>query len=207
MRPLACLSAPGAALLFAATGLGGCMSTSTYGTGEAPEMAIFREMTGGLAGGRKQAKVEYQPRAPLVMPASAASLPAPVETASAANPQWPVDPDQTVAGPKQVDEDPGAASPDEYHRLKPLAGVGSGTASRSRQNERDWMFGAPMKKGQREEFQAALDERAGFGAGKRRFLTEPPESFRAPAPTAPAEFEDIDKERGNIITRWFPGDN
>ena len=26
------------------------MQTSTYGTGEAPEMALFREMTGGLLG-------------------------------------------------------------------------------------------------------------------------------------------------------------
>lgn len=208
MRPLACLSAPGvAALVVAATSLAGCMSTSTYGTGEAPEMAIVREMTGGLAGGKKQAKVEYQPRAPLVMPASAASLPAPVQTASAANPQWPVDPDQTVEGPKQVDESTGAVSPDEYRRLKPLAGLGSKAPSRPLQNERDWSHGVPMQKDQRQEFKAALDERAGFGTGKRRFLTEPPESFRAPAPTAQSEFEEIEKERGNFVTRLFPGDD
>jgi hypothetical protein len=197
-----------AALLAATAGLGGCISTSTYGTGESPEAAILGEMTGGLAGGKRE-KIEYQPRAPLVMPASAAQLPAPVASADVADPQWPVDPDQTAEGPKVVDEEArGAITPEEYRRLKPLAGIGGGGSPRPPESERDWNFGAPGRssKEQDKAFKAALDERDGVGVTGRRFLTDPPETVRAPAPTAQTEFAEIKKKRnGNILTRWFTG--
>ena len=49
--------------------LAGCSMTSTYGTGEAPEMALFREMIGRLLDkNKKKPPIDYQPRAPLVMP-------------------------------------------------------------------------------------------------------------------------------------------
>jgi hypothetical protein len=80
-------AASGAAALLTML-LAGC-GPSTYGTGEVPEFAILREVTGGL-GAPKKKPIEYQPRAPLVMPPSAAQLPAPVEPAAeAADVQWP----------------------------------------------------------------------------------------------------------------------
>jgi hypothetical protein len=55
------------AALLAPTMLSGC--SSTYGTGKSPGMAMFGEMTGGLLNkGEKKEPIEYQPRAPLVMP-------------------------------------------------------------------------------------------------------------------------------------------
>ena len=40
--------------LAAPVALTGCAMTSTYGTGEVPEMALFREMTGGLMSKEKK---------------------------------------------------------------------------------------------------------------------------------------------------------
>ena len=79
----------GAAFFAALPALGGCGSSTTYGTGQAPEMAVFSEMTGGLTGGKKnQEPINYQPRAPLVMPPDG-QLQQPIETASAEGGPWP----------------------------------------------------------------------------------------------------------------------
>jgi hypothetical protein len=87
--------------LVAAAGLGGCIQTSTYGTGESPELAIFREVTGGF-GRPKEAPIQYQQRAPLVMPPAKEQLPQPVEVAAATDGvAWPEDPDQTAEARKE----------------------------------------------------------------------------------------------------------
>ena len=108
--------------------LGGC-GMSTYGTGEVPEVALFREMSGGLLNRNdKKEPIEYQPRAPLVMPPAAeatatAQLPAPMETASAASPDWPMTPEERV-GPAAGDDNLTAHNIQaEYRRLRPLANV------------------------------------------------------------------------------------
>ena len=117
------------ALLVAADGARRLHGPATYGTGEAPEMAMFREMTGGILDkNEKKEPIEYQPRAPLVMPPAAGQLPAPAaarrcETASAGrSPNWPMDPDGGRAGGRR--RRPGNdINQAEYRRLKPLAGV------------------------------------------------------------------------------------
>jgi hypothetical protein len=215
MRRSASFSAPcAAALLAAVAGLGGCMSTSTYGTGEAPEMAIFRELTGGF-GAQKQPPIEYQPRAPLVMPPStataAAALPSPVQTASVANPAWPIDPDQTPKPSKYGDPmDDNARddiSPEEAARLKPLAGMGNTEwESPFGDDINDQAYDIISNKGQQETFQAALNDAKGVGRSGRKYLTDPPEPYREPAATAPTEFEDIDQDGGGFwLTRLFTG--
>jgi hypothetical protein len=167
-------------------------------------MAIFHEMTGGLGHGKKES-IEYQPRAPLVMPPSA-QLPAPVQVASTENAQWPVDPDQTPDGPKVVDEGPRAISPEEARRLRPLAGLGGNTSAKYSDDNHQPAYDIVNKKAEREAFKAALDERAGVGGTERRFLTDPPETVRAPAPTAQTEFEEIERKgSGNFLTRWLVG--
>ncbi|HWT30232.1 MAG TPA: hypothetical protein VN240_04310 [Propylenella sp.] len=212
MRRSASISAPCAAVLLAGTGLGGCVSTSTYGTGEAPEMAIFRELTGGLAGKKQQAPIEYQPRAPLVMPPAtdAAALPPPVETASVASAAWPIDPDQTPAPPKEPWDDNPAddISPEYAARLKPLAGMGNPEYESSYGSDlvTDAAYDIIIDKNGRDTFSAALKDAKGVGRTDRRYLTDPPEPYRAPAATAPTEFEDIDETGGgNWLTRLLTG--
>ena len=195
-----------AAILLASSVLGGCMSTATYGTGQSPEVAIFRELTGNI-GAKKQAKIEYQPRAPLVMPASS-QLPQPMETASVANPQWPDDPDKRVRGEKDNNfENPREEVNSAYAaRLKPLAALRDPTrkaATRENLNPAYDIIGKGGK--QAKEFNAALQEAEGYDASRRKYLTEPPLEARAPAETAPQQFDDIKKKRGFFLTRWFTG--
>lgn len=194
-------------LASAAAGLGGC--TSTYGTGEAPEMAILREVTGGLGGGivgaKKEEPIEYQPRAPLVLPPSgaAAQLPPPVETAAVADTQWPGTSD---AGVKEARFDDTAADLQAQHRrLRPLAGLPRQGSVKTVQEGR--MSHAERQR-QRKVFKEGMAGASTYGDGTstgRRYLTEPPESLREPAATAPAEFDDIKKKNTGFLGRLFGG--
>jgi hypothetical protein len=186
MRRPAISSLPLLALI-AAGAVGGC--SKTYGTGQAPEMALFSEVTGGLVGKGAKQSIEYQPRAPLVMPPAAGQLPAPVETAEAARADWPLDPDQNVAT-RTYGEDYDPQS--EYERLKPLAGLMPESRVKTDTSDDDFQARDIIRsKQQRQQFQTALAEAKGYGRTERKYLTEPPTAYRAPAETAPTEFEDI----------------
>ncbi len=205
------------ALLVLPAGLGGCMHTSTYGTGEMPEMAMFREVTGGLLDkNKKPAPIDYQPRAPLVMPPTAAGqLPPPAETAADANPDWPVDRDQLTADAdaRADDGDPrNDINQAEYRRLKPLQGV----FPRQTQRQETFVSGDSGKddyyntvvhgRAQREQFAKAVAESKGFGgaATQRRFLTDPPVTYRQPVSADPSQPPvAVDEPKGNFITRWW----
>lgn len=182
------------------------MSTSTYGTGESPEMAIFREMTGGMLSAKKE-PVVYQPRAPLVMPPSAAQLPAPAPAAEIASAQWPDDPDQGAAGPKLFGDETSRddITPEEHRRLRPLAALAP-PPGRAPVDTRDTFqpaYDLVNSKKQREAFKAAIDDAEGISE-ERRFLTDPPDTVREPAATAPQQFEEIEKKKsGNFLTRLF----
>jgi hypothetical protein len=203
-----------AALAAAPMALGGCAMTSTYGTGEAPEMALFREMTGGLMSRDEKKPIDYQPRAPLVMPASAEQLPPPAETASAADPDWPIDPNERiVASAASQDDNPdNDVTQEDYRRLRPLTGLfSSGKPAPRRPNddlaadrEQFYDFIQQAKK-QRGDFSQAVADSKGLGhPQERRYLTDPPLTYREPADTAPEEFKDIGKHRP-FWKKLFPG--
>ncbi|MGH6923441.1 MAG: hypothetical protein ACRED5_06850, partial [Propylenella sp.] len=182
--------------------LAGCSPTATYGTGEAPEVALFREVTGGFLGSNKKEPIQYQPRAPLVMPPTAEQLPPPAEAAAAASADWPIDPNQRVAAlPRGSTDARYGGSQAEYRRLKPLIGV---LPEPPRTNT---STGSPYDivraRQQREQFRKALAESKGFGRTERRYLTDPPNEYREPAATAPAEFENIKSEGGGGFLKWL----
>jgi hypothetical protein len=196
------------AALFAATGLAGCMQASTYGTGEVPELAIFREATGGL-GKQKKKPIQYQPRAPLVMPPSgeAAALPAPVETASAADSAWPEDPDQIERKRTYGDDTPlDDVTPEYARRLKPLAALDDGKPVPQYSGaDHNPNYDVIDSKTQRATVKAAMKDAKGIHA-ERRYLTDPPDAYKVPAATAPSEFKEIDDATsGNFLTRMFTG--
>ena len=116
-----------AALFAAVPALGGCLSGTTYGTGQMPELAVFSEMTGGLTGrNKKKEPINYQPRAPLVMPPDG-QLQQPVQTASTQGGQWPASSNNDGTGDRGTGPDDENARDDitpEYNRrLRPIAAL------------------------------------------------------------------------------------
>jgi len=206
----------GAAFFAALPALGGCISSTTYGTGQAPEMAVFSEVTGGLTGGnRNKEPINYQPRAPLVMPPDG-QLQQPTETASAEGGPWPSTSNADAIGDRGTGREDEVArddiTPEYVRRLRPLAGLvpaasddgtGSGNDSNNSINRK---YETIKDQGQNKQFRADLAEAKGLNTTERRYLTDPPEGYRAPAETAPTEFDEIEKkgEKKNFFTRLWP---
>jgi hypothetical protein len=192
-------------------GLAGC--TSTYGTGQAPEMALFTEMTGGLLDREKKEPIEYQPRAPLVMPPAAGALPPPVQTAEAVAANWPQDPDALARELDARDDEDAlyGGSQAEYRRLKPLAAALPNRQPRptsevgGSDDRYDQAYDIVHSGAQQDEFKQAVADAEGFTRTERRFLTDPPQEYRQPASTAPTEFEEVEKKKGFFLTRWLTG--
>jgi len=200
--------------------LGGC-GMSTYGTGEVPEMALFREMSGGILSKNETKKepIEYQPRAPLVMPpaaeTAAAQLPAPMETASAASPDWPMSLEDRIGDATERAEDDNPyndVNQAEYRRLRPLAGVFPDQGSRptyelDESGKTEYYNSIVHNRRQGEEFKKALAESKGYGGTDRRYLTDPPLAYREAVPSAATGEEAAipKKKKGNFLTRWWSG--
>ena len=205
-----------AALLAALPALGGCISSTTYGTGQAPELAVFSEMTGGLAGGNKNKEpINYQPRAPLVMPPDG-QLRQPMETASAEGGPWPTAADADALGNLGSGDDDDVArndiTPEYVRRLRPLAGLlpaSSGDPTYSGNDSQDRInrkYETLKNPDQLKQFRADLAEAKGLTSTRRRWLTDPPEGYRTPAESAPTKFDEIDKKgkKKNFFARLWP---
>lgn len=203
-----------AALLAALPALGGCISSTTYGTGQAPEMAVFSEMTGGLTGGKKNKEpINYQPRAPLVMPPDG-QLRQPIETASTEGGPWPAATGADALGDRGTGPDDEVSrddiTPEYARRLRPVAGLLPAASNDDGQdlNDRDKNALTTIKdREQRKQFSADLAEAKGLTSStKRRYLTDPPEGYRNPAETSPTEFDEIEKngKKKNFFRRLWP---
>ncbi len=197
-------------VLAAPVTLGGC-ATSTYGTGEAPEMALFREMTGGLLSRDKKDPIDYEPRAPLVMPADTKDLPQPIETASAADPNWPIDPsERAVVSADELDARNGQ---DQYRRLRPLSGVLPATeepAATAAQDDRsleraEYYRLVNRNTRQRQDFAKALADSKGYTRRERRYLTDPPLAYREPADSVPTDSLKTGVKKRGFFARLFGG--
>lgn len=209
MRHLSLIRAApaGALVLLASGGLGGCISTATYGTGEAPESTLLSEATGGLFDkDEEKAQIDYEPRAPLVVP-PAAQLPEPAPPPSQlAAGDWPVEPveeELEIVMSEGGGAERRAMSPEYVRRMGPLARLmNRGRGERVKMSEVGAARSFLTEQNGAEEFAAALAEADGLSSSERRYLTDPPSHYREPAETAPTEFEDIeDKKDGNFLTR------
>jgi len=201
-----------AALFAAVPALGGCLSGTTYGTGQMPELAVFSEMTGGLTGrNKKKEPINYQPRAPLVMPPDG-QLQQPVQTASTQGGQWPASSNNDGTGDRGTGPDDENARDDitpEYNRrLRPIAALLPDSDKELEDpNDRDKNALDTIKnREQRKQFSADLADAKGYNSTRRRYLTDPPEAYRAPSENSPTNFDEIDKKDGkkNFFTRLWP---
>ena len=196
----------GTVLFAMSMGVSGCMSMTTYGTGEAPEISMLKGVTTGLSG-QKREKISYDPRAPLVMP-PAATLPEPLQQASAADPDWPVEP----GSPGTKVEDPlGPTSRTDQayvRRLQPMVGAlpaDQRPASYDPEKASQYAHIEDLRnRDQRKKFKAAIADAEGYNSNERRYLTDPPTAYSQPAETAPQEFDDIDGEgSGSFFAKLF----
>jgi hypothetical protein len=172
------------ALAASASLLSGCMGP-TYGTGTPAEQQLVQDVSNALTltpGDKKT--IEYEPRPDIVMPASTAVLPPPQEDiAVASNPKWPESPEQRrtrLRAEATVHQD----DPTYKSGIAPDVQTASSapTVPRTR-----WSM-APQREDTRrtrEAFNKRLAENNQGSQTVRRYLSEPPLTYRKPAATAP----------------------
>ena len=190
-------------LVASALVLGGCTGGTTYGTGTSHEEATVKGLSKIFSLKNEQQQITYETRPDLVMPANKNILPAPAESqALQADPNWPVTPEERIAGVRAA-----APQPDEYGNL-PVeylndtnkAGINKTTQLDA--NLRKETRRGNVNSGGDEFIQAIKDDANGVGAGKvarerreqltystgvkRKFLTEPPVEYRIPSANAEA---------------------
>lgn len=185
----------GAPLLASSFMLAGCMSDPTYGTGKRASVQLAEDVTGVLSlAPKKREPISYDPRPDLVKPAPGQQLALPqpqTSVASAGNPEWPESPEQKRARLKKEI----TANRDNPDYELPIEGAAASVETGRRQSNGD--IDSPRahdagrrngdaynSKRQREEFNKRLAENRQGSPTTRKYLSEPPLTYREPAATA-----------------------
>lgn len=184
-----------------AIGLAACSGT-TYGTGVTQEQQTIQDvMSLASLGSNDKPPIDYRPRGGIVVPPSA-TLPAPgtVPTATAAiasDPNWPKDPDEAKAARRAAK----AAAPIDAPSPNFVLPKGQTTYT---------MASAESDAQKRAEGKQAWDAlhkgRGGSydanGNPTRKYLTEPPVSYREPDPNAPMAEPPKTKKKFDVSKLW-----
>lgn len=182
------------ALASSAALLGGCLSSPTYGTGKTANAQLLEDVSGALSPlPKRKAQIDYKPRPEIVRPdpenpEQVAALPDPQnDIASTDNPAWPESPEQrrariraTATANQNNPNFEAEVAPDiQGNQPPPLSD--------------DLNKGAnfdPLRNGnvdqQRAEYKRRRKEGGQGSATERKYLSEPPLEYRAPAETAVA---------------------
>lgn len=176
------------ALIAAGLTLSGCLGP-TYGTDKPSTVQLVDDLgnIASLGQTKKGAGIEYKPRPAIVKPTDTASLPAPQQNLAENNAAWVESPEETRARliatadassdgatfnsplAKRAASSSGAAAPK-------LGGAGDGPP----------MPSATMKETQqRKAYQEARKIEKGAYSDRRRYLSDPPLTYRKPAESAP----------------------
>lgn len=182
--------------------LAGCMGP-TYGTGVSQGQQLFNDLDNVVALGGNKERIDYTPRAELVKPKSVGVLPPPREPA-ASDPSLPESPEARrgrlfAAAPDTSEQPlPAAFATSQKEGVDPAELRRRSAAARSdvgrrAEIENNWVDPRTMA-GQR----LAVAERSSVGKQGspevRRYLSEPPLAYRAPASTAPVGDQGTDEE-------------
>ncbi len=176
----------GASVVCAAALLSGCMSSPTYGTGKSANQQLVEDVTGILSIGPRERgpEIAYNPRPGLVKPASLEVLPEPQQDmASSENPQWPESPEERRA---RIRADATANQDNPFYRPE-VAPSGTGSTQTASYDPERWAS-EPVTRNPnaRSEVQRRLREQNQGSPTTRRYLSEPPVTYRQPAATAAA---------------------
>lgn len=184
-RPLLIASA-GAICLLAA----GCTGAPTYGTGTPADKQLLNDVTGIITlGPQDKPHVDHRPRPKLVRPAKSevAVLPPPQsDVAASSNPQWPESPEarrqrlrmEATASQGDPNYDPQIAGPTSSASRVPVI--------RTRgENVYPAGGGPTYSRDQSAEYKRRMAINKQGSPIDRRYLSEPPLTYRQPAATAP----------------------
>jgi hypothetical protein len=179
------VAAAGAACLLAA----GCTGAPTYGTGTPADKQLLDDVTGMITlGPKEKPHVDHRPRPKLVRPAKSevAVLPPPQsDVATSSNPQWPESPEarrqrlrmEATANQGNSSYEPQIEGPTPS---APKVGV-----IRSRGEPVYITGGGPgYSRDQSAEFKRRMAINKQGSPTDRRYLSEPPLTYRQPAATA-----------------------
>ncbi|SNY92428.1 hypothetical protein SAMN04515647_2701 [Cohaesibacter sp. ES.047] len=205
---MACLLAPLG--LAACSGIGG----TTYGTGVTQEQALIDDIS-SLAGGgasKDQPRIEYTPRASLVLPPDTSRLPPPDQKNPlvAKNADWPTDPDELrklyAERMENMTDKERQQLLAAIRRLPPeqrnaIIKNNSNSANFARQiKEPDLKASAQAKADYEKQVQerlALIRLQQGKNSKGRKYLTQPPERFTDVSPEVQQELATLNPEKEN----------
>lgn len=170
--------------------LAGCMGSPTYGTDRTANEQLVDDLTGILAlGPRQREQVSYNPRGEIVVPSDRGALPPPQDNVVAAeNSQWPESPEARRARLREE----ATANQDNIQYRSPIRQARSGQSGGAINPQsglpggHDRLPEGNISQQQRAQVNAALQERRQGSATTRRYLSDPPLTYRQPAETAPS---------------------
>ncbi|MBC7280169.1 hypothetical protein [Hoeflea sp.] len=174
------------ALIAASLTLSGCLGP-TYGTDKSSTEQLIDDLgnIASLGGTNKAEAIEYKPRPAIVQPANTASLPAPQQNVVEGNPAWVESPEETrkrlIA---EADSNPNSIRSPLARRVASSSGATpqvSGRAGDGPPTPHDVLNTAE----QRKAYQESRKIQQGAYSDRRRFLSDPPLTYRQPAETAP----------------------
>lgn len=168
-------------LLLAASALGGCVSSPTYGTGTTAGEQLMDDIgaAASIGSSKQRTAIKYTPRPGLVVPPGSeqAALEAPqASLADKSNGQWVESPEDTRARLLQEADD-NAKNPNYHsplsHNVDPAV---------------------PITKSQIEAFRAGRQDQKGTYEG-RRYLSDPPNGYRQADPAVLQDLGEPEKEK------------
>lgn len=205
-------------LLASGLALGGCMSSPTYGTDKTANEQLMSDVGNMISlAPKRKPPIDYEPRPDLVKPdpntAENMSLPPPQDSvASANNPDWPESPEARRARllkETTANQD----NPNFKPTIVPDDVVVAQNPNHANNGDRDFTVGNTAA--QSALFKKKLAQSQQGSPTTRKYLSEPPLTYRQPAATAPSdelgEDESKKERRAKAATGkrswrdWIPG--
>ncbi|WP_102961495.1 hypothetical protein [Mangrovicella endophytica] len=192
-------------LSVAGLSLAGCVGP-TYGTGRSQGETLFDDMNNLVAlGGDDKEAIDYSPRAALVKPSTTTVLPPPQESrSSTADPRWPESPEARTKRIRenayQGDDDTPIPANVMTARKEGItddrmaAATTSRTGYRMQSDNADTTLSPDELKSGSELVRQRIKERNQGSPTQRKYLSEPPLTYRQAATTAPANDPGVDED-------------
>jgi hypothetical protein len=175
------------AIIAASLSLSGCLGP-TYGTGTPATTQLMDDLgnIASLGQSNKGADIKYKPRPAIVKPSDTANLPAPQQSLAENNPEWVESPEETRA--RLVAEADANAGNSSYRSPLARRSGASGSSRPAVRNKGEQA--APEKFGENNNSQGAdfrqrRQIEKGAYSDRRRFLSDPPLTYRQPSEAAP----------------------